>query len=84
MERNGYIHSVPFGQNGDFLTGTVLLGLVNVKSKGLTKQSWFIYFPGAKPVHIHCFTVLLLQPAHIPMYVYVLSCPGSSVGRVLT
>ena len=40
------------------------------RSKGLTKQSC-IYFPGAKPVHGHCFTVLLLQPAPILMYVCI-------------
>ena len=36
----------------------ILLGLVNIRNKGLKKQSWFVYmyFPGAKPVHVHCFT----------------------------
>ena len=47
----------------------ILLGLVNIRSKGLTKQSWFIYFPGAK---IFTFSVLLLQPAPIPLYIHVL------------
>ena len=31
----------------------ILLGLVNIRSKGLTKQ---LYFPGAKPIQVHCST----------------------------
>ena len=39
--------------------------------KGLTKPWIYMYSPGAKPIHLHCFTVLLLQPAPIPMYILV-------------
>ena len=31
----------------------ILLGLVNIRSKGLTKQ---LYFPGAKSIQLHCCT----------------------------
>ena len=49
----------------------ILLGLLNI---GLTKQSWFIYFTGAKPVHVHFFTVFCFFNQHLYQCTYTYMC----------
>ena len=64
-------HTVPFScpnQNTTYQYN-ILLGLVNIRSKGLTKQS--LYFPGAKHVHIHCFTVFCFFNQHRYLYQFM-------------
>ena len=52
----------------------ILLGLVNIRSKGLMKQ---LYFPGAKSIQLHCCTVLhVLQPAPVLIHVHLRSWLG--------
>ena len=42
--------------------------LVNIRSKGLMKQ---FYFPGAKPIQLHCVPLHVLRPEHVPICIHV-------------
>ena len=51
----------------------ILLGLVNIRSKGLMKQ---LYFPGAKPIQLHCSTACALTSTCTYVHVHLHSWLG--------
>ena len=55
------------------ITRHIMMQQVLYNSKGLMKQSR-IYFPGAKPVHVHCITVFCFFNQHLRMYTNVRTC----------